>query len=294
MKGIVLAGGTGSRMFPITRSVSKQLLPIYDKPMIYYPLSTLMLAGINDILVITTPKDQQAYKELLGDGKKWGLTLQYEAQPTPGGIAQAFLIGKDFIGRDSCALILGDNFFYGEGLAERLQKVAQCDSGATIFAYFVRDPQHYGVVNFDSHGRALDIVEKPHEPKTNFAVTGLYFYDQKVIEYASQITPSARGELEITDLNNLYIAEGTLKVERLDRGYAWLDSGTPEGLLEASQFVSTIEKRQGLKIASPEEIAFRMGYISANELSVLAAEYRGNNYGKYLSMIAADGANLST
>jgi len=288
VKGIILAGGVGRRLFPITKSVSKQLLPVFDKPMIYYPLTTLMLAGINDILIITTPSDEDAFKKLIGDGSKWGIKVQYKPQPEPGGIAQAILIGSEFIGVGSCALILGDNIFYGQGLASLLQSVAQRKSGATAFAYRVRKPEQYGVVDFDSEGKALEIVEKPDHPKTNFAVTGLYFYDSKVVEYVTQILPSARGELEITDINNLYIKDNALRIERLDRGYAWLDSGTPESLLQASQFVSTIEERQGLKIACPEEVAYRMKFIDVDDLSNLARDYSGNDYGQYLISLVED------
>ena len=285
-KGIILAGGSGTRLFPLTQVVSKQLLPIYDKPMIYYPLTTLMLAGIRDILVITTPHDQPLFQQLLQDGNQWGISIRYVAQPNPGGLAQAFLLDRDFIGGDSCALILGDNIFYGHGLTEQMQKAAQHDDGATVFAYWVKEPSHYGVAEFDSEGRVLSLEEKPVRPKSHYAVTGLYFYDNSVVEKAASLRPSARGELEITDLNRLYLQEGSLRVERLGRGHAWLDTGSHESLLAAANFVETIEQRQGLKIASPEEIAQHMGYISADQLRKLADALGKSSYGEYLRSLA--------
>ncbi|HXI14261.1 MAG TPA: glucose-1-phosphate thymidylyltransferase RfbA [Thermoanaerobaculia bacterium] len=285
-KGIILAGGSGSRLFPLTQVVSKQLLPIYDKPMIYYPLTTLMLAGIRDILVITTPHDQPLFQELLKDGNQWGISIRYVVQPNPGGLAQAFLLDRDFIGGDSCALILGDNIFYGHGLTEQMQKAAGHDDGATVFAYWVKEPSHYGVAEFDSEGRVLSLEEKPVRPKSHYAVTGLYFYDNSVVEKAASLRPSARGELEITDLNRLYLQEGSLRVERLGRGHAWLDTGSHESLLAAANFVETIEQRQGLKIASPEEIAQHMGYISAAQLRKLADALGKSSYGEYLRSLA--------
>jgi len=285
-KGIILAGGSGTRLFPLTQVVSKQLLPIYDKPMIYYPLTTLMLAGIRDILVITTPHDQPLFQQLLQDGNQWGISIRYVAQPNPGGLAQAFLLDRDFIGGDSCALILGDNIFYGHGLTEQMQKAAQHDDGATVFAYWVKEPSHYGVAEFDSEGRVLSLEEKPVRPKSHYAVTGLYFYDNSVVEKAASLRPSARGELEITDLNRLYLQEGSLRVERLGRGHAWLDTGSHESLLAAANFVETIEQRQGLKIASPEEIARHMGYISADQLRKLADALGKSSYGEYLRSLA--------
>jgi glucose-1-phosphate thymidylyltransferase len=282
MKGIVLAGGSGTRLYPITRALSKQLLPVYDKPMVYYPLSTLMLAGIRDILVITTPEDRAQFERLLGDGAQWGIRLSYAVQPRPEGLAQAFLIGADFIGNERVALVLGDNVFFGHGLPEILQRAAARTTGATIFAYQVRDPERYGVVSFDSAGRALTIAEKPANPDSRWAVTGLYFYDRDVVRHAREVRPSARGELEITDLNMRYLTAGTLHVELMGRGFAWLDTGTFDALIEAGTFVHTLEARQGMKIACPEEVAYRMGFITRDDLLKLAAALEKSGYGQYL------------
>ncbi|WP_024334594.1 glucose-1-phosphate thymidylyltransferase RfbA [Desulfotignum balticum] len=282
-KGIILAGGSGTRLYPLTYSVSKQLMPVYDKPMIYYPLSTLMLAGINQILIITTPQDLHNFKQLLGNGSQWGISLEYATQPSPDGLAQAFIIGKQFIGTDPVTLILGDNIFYGEGLPNRLQNIGKKDTGATIFGYYVKDPQRYGVIGFDAAGRVTSLEEKPKIPKSNYVATGLYFYDNDVVHIAGQITPSARGELEITDVNAAYLSRGDLTVELFSRGMAWLDTGTHESLLDAATFIKVVEDRQGLKIACPEEIAFRMNLIDADQLEKTARSMKNNNYGQYLS-----------
>lgn len=284
-KGIILAGGSGTRLYPLTKVISKQLMPVYDKPMVYYPLSVLMLAGIRDILVITTPRDYHNFVDLLGDGSQWGLHISYKVQEEPEGLAQARIIGEDFIAGDSCALILGDNIFYGYGLSGMLQRAVQKKSGATVFAYYVNDPERYGVVDFDDEHHAVKLEEKPIHPTSHFAVTGLYFYDESAVDKAKSLKPSARGELEITDLNKLYLKEGTLTVETMSRGYAWLDTGTHESLLQAAAFVETIQERQGLKICCPEEIAYNLGYIDKADLLKLAEPLMKNEYGKYLMKV---------
>jgi glucose-1-phosphate thymidylyltransferase len=292
MKGIILAGGSGTRLYPVTNAVIKQLLPVYDKPMIYYPLSTLMLAGLRDILIISTPQDTPRFVELLGDGSRWGINLSYAVQPSPDGLAQAFVIGKDFIGDDTSALVLGDNIFYGQSLSIHLQRASKINRGATVFAYPVHDPERYGVVEFDEHGHAVSIEEKPEKPRSRYAVTGLYFYDKEVAKLAAALKPSRRGELEITDLNRIYLEAGTLKVEVMSRGMAWLDTGTHDSLFEAGLFIQTIQRRQGLKIACLEEIAYRLGYITIDELEKLAQPVLKSGYGQYLLSLRHEPSHL--
>ncbi|MDA0692915.1 MAG: glucose-1-phosphate thymidylyltransferase RfbA [Nitrospinae bacterium] len=288
-KGIILAGGSGSRLFPLTQVVSKQLMPLYDKPMIYYPLSTLMLAGIKDILIITTPADQALFQALLKDGSQWGIQISYAAQPNPEGLAQAFIIGREFIGNDGCCLILGDNVFYGQGLGSILQKAREREQGATVFGYWVKDPEGYGIAEFDAAGKVVSLEEKPKQPKSNYAITGLYFYDNSVVDIAASLKPSARGELEITDVNKAYLEKSQLTLEKMGRGYAWLDTGSHDSLLAAANFIETIENRQGLKISCPEEIAYNLGLISATDLEKLAAPLNKNGYGQYLLSLARRG-----
>jgi len=287
-KGIILAGGSGTRLYPVTQTISKQLLPVYDKPMIYYPLTTLMLGGMRDILIISTPEDTPRFESLLGDGSQWGVNFNYKVQPSPDGLAQAFLLGEEFIGNDPSALILGDNIFYGHDLQELLKSADKRETGATVFAYHVHDPERYGVAEFDGSNQVISLEEKPAQPKSNFAVTGLYFYDEKVVDLAKSLKPSPRGELEITDLNKLYLTQKNLSVEIMDRGYAWLDTGTHDSLLDAGQFISTIENRQGLKVACPEEVAYRQGWIDASQLEDLAKPFLKNQYGQYLMKVLSE------
>ena len=290
-KGIILAGGSGSRLYPLTKVISKQLMPIYDKPMIFYPLSVLMLSGIRDILIITTPQDAPLFQKQIGNGSQWGINIVYAVQLSPGGLAQAFIIGKEFLSSNPCAMILGDNIFYGHGLVTRLRNAVEYEEGATVFAYWVKDPENYGVVEFDKAGRVIGLEEKPDFPKSNYAVTGLYFYDSNAVKYAERLKPSARGELEITDLNRTYLEQGQLRVEKLGRGFAWLDTGSHESLLQASNYVETVEQRQGLKICCPEEIAFRLGFIDQDKLFEIAESLKKNGYGQYLLQLVERGAD---